>query len=537
MDWAQAVRGNSFTNLQRLGRWTGGNTAVPVGTDPSRYFAAVATGSIGGGATPPNIYVLAHGWAPGYRAAVDKAGGNLLWWGSAASAAGIWTSDWAWSPVTVALKPPPAPPFVVNTRGMLQSIATFDPTAVILAYSWIDDSATDAGYTNLDEVYQSEAYTHVNGMRLANALQSAIAPTFWNQSRGVLRIIGHSHGSKVATVAALTLQDAGRRASHLTICDAPESEITLEANAANLLGHYLGKLQIADPTVPSGAGTMVDNYASYFGVAYAGPPHVNQVVEVALDPSKLYGPTDVGDRHSYAATWYGAAAGGAGSIGQKAGFAWPPAPSSYRPALNQSWPSGTTERGQWPLARGTSIHDTFGYATDPLKVHPYSHTGTVTGDPSTQLTFAPGPSGTPAWFSGYYTNSFTSKGYGVAFDLTWSAPRPGDYLVVAMMAPVTHDQETLLVMDGQSLPAGRTSIAINSVATSGVFSVWLWIYFIAAANNTIGRVSFSNFQLVTVSSASGYLESRRQAAAAQALATRAARAPRAVIDQASPAPR
>ena len=110
-------------------------------------------------------------------------------------------------------------------------------------------------------------------------------------------------------------------------------------------------------------------------------------------------------------------------------------------------------------------------------------------------------------FKGYYTNRLTSKGYGVALDLVWALPVPGDYLVVAMEAPVTHRQETLLVMDGQSFPAGKTSVAMTSVATSGLWSVNLWIYFVAADGNRRGQIAISNFRLVEVESASGHLES------------------------------
>ena len=131
-------------------------------------------------------------------------------------------------------------------------------------------------------------------------------------------------------------------------------------------------------------------------------------------------------------------------------------------------------------------------------------------------------------FKGYYTNRLTSKGYGVALDLVWALPVPGDYLVVAMEAPVTHRQETLLVMDGQSFPAGKTSVAMTSVATSGLWSVNLWIYFVAADGNQHGQIAISNFRLVEVESASGHLESRRQATAASMVADRAVRAPEAL---------
>ncbi|HYH47537.1 MAG TPA: hypothetical protein VEG34_17785, partial [Thermoanaerobaculia bacterium] len=54
-DWAGVVQGNRFSNLQRLGLWTGKKTLIPVGADPSKYFSPVAAGSLGGGATPPTI--------------------------------------------------------------------------------------------------------------------------------------------------------------------------------------------------------------------------------------------------------------------------------------------------------------------------------------------------------------------------------------------------------------------------------------------------------------------------------------------------
>lgn len=105
-DWSDAVDGNCFSNLQRLGRWTGGTTAVPSGKSPAAYFKPVAPNTLGRGAHPPSIYVLAHGWAPGYRAAVNAQGGNLLWWSANASDnGGVWAAEWAWSPVTAPLQP------------------------------------------------------------------------------------------------------------------------------------------------------------------------------------------------------------------------------------------------------------------------------------------------------------------------------------------------------------------------------------------------------------------------------------------------
>jgi hypothetical protein len=510
-DWTKAVQGNRFLNIERLGLWVGKEAVVPSGVDPSPYFQRVSAQSLGAGSAPPTIYVLAHGWAPGYRSAVEKQKGDLLWWSPQASANGVWTSDWAWSPVTA-----PSVPLQVNSTGLLQSIVAFDRDAIVLAYSWIDDSATDGGYLNLDEVYRSEAYTQINGIRLANALEEAIASSFWTTHTGRLHLIGHSHGSKVASVAALTLQQKGRRIAQLTILDAPESELTLEANGANLLGFYLAKMQIANPSYDCAAGAFIDNYASYFGVGYSGAPNLANIVESALAPSELYDADDPGDQHSYAAAWYGGAAAGAASQGESPlGLAWPPAPKTYLPALNQNWPGGATEFGQWNLAAGPSIGSVFFYGAQPLGVTTVSIQGNVRGDPSSTLYLGPAPGGWPAYsiFEGAYSNPIDGDGYGMAFDILWTAPQPGDYLVVTTESPDLDEQEVMLVMDGQSLPTGGTSATINVDVSSGFYPLYFYVYFLAATDNKFGRVALSNFRLVTVSSSDGRLRAQRLAAA------------------------
>jgi len=519
-DWTRVVQGNSFSNIQRLGQWTGRQTVVT--SDPSPYFNPVAPESLGAGANPPTIYVLVHGWAPGYRAAVSSQGGNLLWWGSNASVNGIWSSNWAWSPVIAPLKQA----FPVNPIGFLQSIVALDPDAIVLAYSWIDDSATESGDLNLDEVYASEAYTHVNGIRLANALEQAITSSFWNADNGLLRLIGHSHGSKVATVAALTLQQWGRPVAHLTVLDSPDGEMTLAGNGANLLGFYLEQMQIENASLVSGAGAFVDNYASYFGVGYTGTPNLESIVEVGLDASKLYKFDDMGDQHSYAAAWYGGAAAGAAKQKEPPlGLAWPPPPSKHVPALNQTWPAGNiSQSNQWWLQPGPMIGDTYSYTTQSLPVTKESTQGNVKGDPTRGLTLGYNQ-GAYSIFQGSYTNSPLGDGYGLAFDLLWTAPQIGDYLVVTMESPEERVQETLLVIDGQSSPAGKTSIAINCDASSGLSSLHIYIYFFAELGHNLSQVNLSNFRLVIVGSESGYLRCRRVAAALEKSAQRGRRIP------------
>jgi hypothetical protein len=503
-DWAAAVYGNCFANLQRLGRWVRGTRSARSGESPAPFFQSVAAGGVGGGTRPVNVYVVVHGWAPGYRAAVQAQGGRLLWWSDAAAAGGRWAADWAWVGVQGA-----DPALVVNGTGLLQSIVANDPAAIVLAYSWIDNSATDGSFADFDQVYRSEAHTNINGLRLAAALETALAPSFWQSPASSLRLIGHSHGAKVATVAALTLERRGRRVNHLTLLDPPEGEAPLAANAANLLGFYLEQLTITDPRGDQSRGTFVDNYASIFGKGYAGTPNLERVVEVALQPSRLYSVTAPGDRHTYAAAWYGAAAQAARIFQQPPlGLAWPPPPVQYQPALNQTWPTGTTQPGQWILQTGASLRGAFSYAAPTLAVSTRAIRGNVTGTAAAGLLFTPvlGAPGTASVFQGGYRNSLLADGYGLAFDCTWTGAQAGDYLVVTAQSPDTREQEVVLVLDGRSAPQGQFPVAFNANVSSLLEALTLVIYYVPAANNSIGRVLVSNFRSVMVTTASAAAE-------------------------------
>jgi len=505
-NWIDAVHGNCFSNIQRLGRWKGGaDTKVPSGADPSPYFSQVGRGELRPAAVS-SIVVVIHGWAPGYRDAVKRHDGQLLWWDEGAHADGAWTSDWAWSPFaavgfTDTLK--------VNETGMLQSIAAIDPHAAVLAYSWLDDSATDA--FEWDEAYESEAYAHVNGIRLANALWDAIEDTaYWN---GSLHLIGHSHGAKVATVAALALQHRGCPVLRLTLLDSPEHKDARRNNAANFLGFYLDEMHIGEPSPEGDCGAFADNYVSYFGVAYAGRKRIKNIVEVGLKPEEVMKFDDYSNFHAYAAAWYGGAAAGAKSNGElPLGLAWPPPRQPYVPALNQNWPGGISQRSQWKLNAGRFIHATFSYTTKPMTMMTTAMKGNVRGNPSDGLIFtSSGPYPTYSIFEGSYHNSFFSNHYGIAFDLVWTAPQVGDYLVVTMEPVVGGEDLVLLVIDGQSNPGGRTSVAINSYAASlGALS--LRIYFLAApATNALVKVlAISNFRFVDIESATFDLSAQRR---------------------------
>ena len=174
------------------------------------------------------------------------------------------------------------PDVEIGALGLAQQIHKVDPTAAILVYSWIDESATETFAKYPESVYTSEGYTTMNGMRMAEALTQAVAPGYANGT-GQVHLIGHSHGARVATVAALALQDGAEAsntrniAGQLTLLDSPEDNQAynhlndpIDIDGANFDWFYLSQLHIArtvdltgtvaangiDVTVPSTANLV-----------------------------------------------------------------------------------------------------------------------------------------------------------------------------------------------------------------------------------------------------------------------------------------
>jgi hypothetical protein len=390
----------------------------------------------------PSVFGLGRGrrlLPPGEGRDAVLADPALKWWSDGATSDGVWPSNWAWIPTATT-----SPAIQVTPSGVFQLLTRNDPQAVVLGYSWTDDSATGGSYSDNTylEVYQSEAYTNINGLRLADALEQALDASFWADPANELHIIGHSHGSKVATVATLALQQRGRNVDHLTVLDSPETELTLSGNGANLLGFYLDQLAIDTSPMPQAGTTFVDNYVSRFGMGYTGSATLDEIVEVMLDPTKLYSDTDAGDQHSYAAAWYAGASGAAKQFALRPlGLDWPPAPVPSTPALNQLWSGGTTNKNQWPLTAGAPIQGSYVFSTTPLKVDEASLSGNVTfdSDSGTIVLKASSSEGQSAakgvqnsWFEGGYYNPADSDSYAVAFQMDWESAVDGDYVVVTV---------------------------------------------------------------------------------------------------------
>lgn len=499
-DWSEAVHPNCRTDLGRLGLWTGKQTPLGPTSSPAGYFAPVGAGSI---APQPgqamHVYVVVHGWAPSFKSVV-KANPGIQWWNANATSGGTWASDWAWAPTSVQ-----DPNITVTDSGVFQLISQHDPSAVVLGYSWLDDSATsDSWYGDTINVYQSEAYTCVNGLRLATALAQALDASFWSNPQSRLHLIGHSHGAKVATVAALRLQRASMRVDHLTVLDAPDGEIPLMANGANLLPFHLDQLTITATPAPSVVGAFVDSYVSYFGVGYTGSPALDRVVEVGLDPTKLYWFTDPGDMHAYAGTWYaGAAAAAAKFALPSIGLDWPAPPPGWAPALKQPWTAGVTNRGQWLLSRdGSSVTPTYRYGYPSLTITPNDSSGNVQFNDGVLAVGTFGPPGPgAAWFKGSFDNDKSPDRYGIGFDLDWQTPADGDYLVVTVQSPDERKQEVVLVVDGKSLVNGlrRFPMTIAADISHATFEV----FYLPASTTPQGGAVLRNFRSIRVQDANG----------------------------------
>ncbi len=265
--------------IERLGRWDG------------QTFVPVDAGSVVGG----NVYVLVHGWAPGYLADVQryKGPGPLL----------------AWSPQAV---DDDGVSMVTEFEPLAAAITRDVPDATVLAFSWLDGSAT--AYSPLD-AWKSEANTDINGQRLAAGLGQLLAPTF-DATGGHLHLIGHSHGAKVATVAAISLPHPP---TQLTLLDSPENVLAELPGAANHLEGYL-------PLLPIGRGpdeTFVDSYFSIAGERYGTFPSLDGVVDVELEPAQFSVLSINGliAKHEYPVDWYGKSAA---DLAAGVGFAWSP---------------------------------------------------------------------------------------------------------------------------------------------------------------------------------------------------------------------
>lgn len=305
--------------------------------------------------TPVNVYVISHGWMPGLDTWANDtmARGDLplswqTWQGPNAQPASSQSTPWLFRGSDTGNYNS----FPINESGLAQEILKADPNARVLAFSWIDESATPTGIFGIPkDAFQSEGHTTMAGMQMAQATMEALAPTYFLGS-GKVHMIGHSHGSRVATVAAVALQQAAQSNSRfnvvgqLTVLDSPEDNhfaypdssrnpITYQ-DSANFAWFYLAQLNPAKKPAGNAVDPIfVDNYISYFGSDFGNfnvqnkdqgiSKSLNFVYDVRLDPYPIFQNTvfNISQKHQYPANWY------AGSVTSKGtssptGLYWSP---------------------------------------------------------------------------------------------------------------------------------------------------------------------------------------------------------------------
>jgi len=354
--------------------------------------------SLGTNGKPVDLYVFAHGWAPGYQEDVllhSTPGNPLKIWQTVQFPGGIGT-------------PGPDAPYLFNgvdqvsVSGLAKSITLADPNAVVLLYSWIDQSGTPGGSSgsigpsNLSALLgaaRSESYTQLNGLQMAQAVQLALNQNFYPQG-GMLHLLGHSHGTRVATVAALALQQAGIPVAQLTTFEDPEDgpvgtflppqHLPGLIDAENFLWFYMQQMNVnannnvvngRTPIGPSGGQianqfpTYIDNYFSEagFGNPLGGiaagnspltnPQSLSKIADVALNSGVIYplptglSPTALSQAitaifgaHGYPPPWYAQAS--LMNVPPTNGLGWSPLLNPTPPVnqgspgqYNQTWTS------------------------------------------------------------------------------------------------------------------------------------------------------------------------------------------------------
>ena len=436
-----------------------------------------------------NVYVAVHGWATDY-AGVPALNGTatdpLKWWETIDYASLKTASKPLTEPVAAymflgqvgeSIDGKPGVP--VSPAGLAWQLKQSDPDAVILIYSWVDDSAQTMPAP-------SEAATALNGARLAKALEEVLPST--SGPRG-LHLLGHSHGSKVATVAATLLRGQGTTVNQLTIFDSPEQGPSVtEFNATNDLWYFLSALSI-DRGQASGT-TFVDNYISsldrQLGLIQGYDPYsipavkvstLQQIADVTLDAKKLMpqNPSALDPfAHRYAPAWYaGGSAAWTANPAPTVANQWSPLvtnPAVQRPVAGSSLQAWRSSADPQFALTGSATANTAKYDPTPTALSlsqvvkpftprpPFDGTVTLAGNGQGQTV-------TKAYT--FKTPSLSSTvSFGISFNLQFTAYEADDQLQITVNTGLGSDQKLVYVMTAKQLDetAGLATLALGSLA-------------------------------------------------------------------------
>lgn len=262
--------------IDRLGRWEGGR------------FGPVEPDSV----SPSHLYVIVHGWAPGWGGAAQRDRSLRSW--EARDVEGRRFEPWI--------------------DRLADVIEGRDPYAVIVSYSWLDGAATSRSPLAQRNAW---ATTQMHGRLMAEAVSQAWSDDFI-EGGGRMHFIGHSYGARVAAIGAISLPKAPQQ---ITTFDSPDATWTRLTGGQTDLGDLLAKLPVG-----RGPGEVfVDNYVSMVGARYGSR---SGVVDVALSPP--FSTLDYRHRHLYPTDFY------ARTADRSIGLGWspllggrPPAPGCY----------------------------------------------------------------------------------------------------------------------------------------------------------------------------------------------------------------
>lgn len=257
--------------LARLGRWNG------------ERFVEVGPGEL----APSHLRVLVHGWTPGIDRIAAR-NGLRVWERAGDDALEGWMAELA------------------------RMFVAEDPHAIVVAYSWLDDSTTRRHMT---AERAALAHARQHGGILATAIEEGLSDDF-SASNGSIHLIGHSYGARVVAAAASVM---AVRPVQLTLFDGPDGSLVTMTGSQTQLRELLAELPIG-----WGAGRVfVDNYVSMAGTRYAHLPALEGMVDVVLAPP--FGALAYGPRHVYPMRFY------AESPGTGFGYDWSPLARVGRP--------------------------------------------------------------------------------------------------------------------------------------------------------------------------------------------------------------
>lgn len=509
-----------------------------------------------------DVYVLVHGWAPGYtdwvKAYAQKYHKVLEWWQtipsnyqggtgnkmyqsiksldtSGAGPESPWLLNGYPTPVTRTST-------IVSAGGLAHDLVATDPKAVVLAYSWLDDSATSnktitipvLGY-NLSipqDAYHSEALTTVNGARLAVALEQVLGPDA--RFGGKLQLIGHSHGSKVVTVAAnlLTTASPANRltVNQLTTLDSPESDsyggsLLAEAGATNDNWYFMQDLNINQHPSKNAKTTFVDNYISaldepYDVIAYTKQGvsyNLSQVIDTNLYAWPLLNHAkDLANVHSYAAYWYAGSSEKGVTYGHRVGRMWSPFVAGSAPPA-QSYNEQAWHSYNWKATQQYSLTTPCSFC-GPFTIAPSFTTvdfSPTVNTPGVNVANDPGAgSGASVTLTQQgsdtqsYQGTFTASAHyfsGITFNYKFNNFKQGDELnIYVKTSDASHPWDLAFRMDPiviqpQAQPSSGSQLApvkgTISLANSTLSTDWdhtLMFTLTSAQDNSTSSVTVSN---------------------------------------------